>query len=58
MALNPGSALDAYESLAPMGAGGLRELYEVTDLDHTVVIKAWPVHVASYPELPTRNNVG
>ncbi len=51
MALGPGTRLGPYEILAPIGAGGMGEVYKATDtrLDRTVAIKVLPEHVASNP---------
>ena len=49
MALQPGASLGPYQIDAPLGAGGMGEVYKATDtrLDRTVAIKVLPEHVAS-----------
>ncbi len=44
-----GPTLGPSESLSPIGAGGMGEVYKVTDtrLDRTVAIKVRPEHIAS-----------
>ena len=56
MALNVGSRLGPYEILAPIGAGGMGEVYKARDtrLDRTVAIKVLPAHVSSNPDLRAR----
>ena len=56
MTLQPGTKLGPYEILAPIGAGGMGEVYRATDtrLDRTVAIKAFPAHLADQPELRER----
>ena len=43
----PGTRLGPYEVTAPIGAGGVGEVYKATDtrLDRTVAIKVLPAHV-------------
>ena len=56
MPLKAGATLGPYEIDAPLGAGGMGEVYEATDtrLDRTVAIKVLPEHVASDPDLKQR----
>jgi eukaryotic-like serine/threonine-protein kinase len=52
MALAPGTHLGPYEILAPLGAGGMGEVYRARDtrLDRTVAIKVLPQHLANDPD--------
>ncbi len=56
MPLEPGTKLGPYEIVAPIGAGGMGEVYKAKDtrLDRTVAIKVLPAHVASHPEVRQR----
>ncbi len=56
MPLDAGTQLGPYEVLAPLGAGGMGEVYKARDtrLDRTVAIKVLPEHVASDPDLKQR----
>ena len=56
MPLQPGTTLGPYQIDAPLGAGGMGEVYQATDtrLDRTVAIKVLPAHVASDPDLKQR----
>ena len=56
MPLQPGTTLGPYEIQAPLGAGGMGEVYKARDtrLDRTVAIKVLPEHVASDPDLQQR----
>src|SRR5450432_679478 len=52
MPLQPGDKLGPYEILAPLGAGGMGEVYRAKDvkLDREVAIKVLPGAVAQDPE--------
>jgi serine/threonine protein kinase len=52
MALTPGTRLGPYEVVAPLGAGGMGEVYRArnTDLKRDVAIKVLPPGVSSDPE--------
>jgi eukaryotic-like serine/threonine-protein kinase len=52
MALNPGTKLGPYEIAAPLGAGGMGEVYRATQINlrRTVAIKVLPEGVATDPE--------
>ncbi len=52
MALSPGKQLGAYEVLAPIGAGGMGEVYRARDtkLGREVAIKVLPDAFAQNPE--------
>jgi serine/threonine protein kinase len=56
MTLAAGARLGPYEIQAPLGAGGMGEVYRARDtrLDRTVAIKVLPASVASDPELRAR----
>src|SRR5262245_34582630 len=51
MALTPGSRLNPYEILSPLGAGGMGEVWRARDtrLSREVAIKVLPAEVASDP---------
>ncbi len=54
--LRSGAKLGPYEILAPIGAGGMGEVYQAKDtrLDRTVAIKVLPSHLAENPDLKQR----
>jgi len=54
--LSPGSSLGPYEVLAPLGAGGMGEVYRARDtrLDRDVAIKVLPAHLSQRPEVRAR----
>src|SRR5713101_2477148 len=56
MPLTAGTKLGPYEVVAPLGAGGMGEVYRATDtrLDRTVAIKILPVHLSDNPEAKQR----
>ena len=56
MALEAGTTLGPYEIQAPIGAGGMGEVYKARDtrLDRSVAIKVLPEHVAADPDLKQR----
>ena len=51
-----GTRLGPYEITAPIGAGGMGEVYKAHDsrLDRTVAIKILPAHAAADPEFRAR----
>ena len=56
MPLAPGTRLGPYEILAPIGAGGMGEVYRARDtrLARTVAVKVLPQHVSPSPEARQR----
>src|SRR5882672_3348591 len=56
MTLTSGTRLGPYEILAPLGAGGMGEVYRARDtrLDRTVAIKILPPHLSENPILRQR----
>ena len=56
MALSSGTRLGPYEIVAPIGAGGMGEVYRAKDtrLDRTVAIKVLAAHLSSSPEQKQR----
>lgn len=56
MPLSEGTRLGPYEILAPIGAGGMGEVYRARDtrLDRTVAVKVLPSHLSFSPTLKQR----
>ena len=56
MPLSPGDRLGPYQILAPLGAGGMGEVYRARDakLDRDVAIKVLPAHLTADPEALAR----
>ena len=56
MSLAPGTKLGPYEIVAPLGAGGMGEVYRARDtrLGREVAIKVLPQHLSANPEMRAR----
>src|SRR6267142_6367549 len=56
MPLTPGTRLGPYEIVAPLGAGGMGEVYRAKDtrLGREVAVKVLPQHLSSNPEIRAR----
>lgn len=56
MPFAPGTKLGPYEIVAPLGTGGMGEVYQARDirLDRTVAVKLIPARLSQDPELPKR----
>ena len=56
MVLNAGKRLGPYEIVAPIGAGGMGDVYKAKDtrLDRSVAIKVLPEHLSQNAELKQR----
>src|SRR5690349_5500140 len=56
MALTSGTKLGPYEIVAPIGAGGMGEVYKAKDtrLERTVAVKVLPQHLSSSAEVRQR----
>jgi eukaryotic-like serine/threonine-protein kinase len=54
--ITPGTRLGPYEVIAPLGAGGMGEVYRARDtrLDRSVAVKVLPAELAHQPELRAR----
>jgi len=52
----PGTRLGPYEVVAPLGAGGMGEVYRARDtrLDRSVAVKVLPAELAHHAELRAR----
>ena len=56
MAISVGMRIGPYEILAPIGAGGMGEVYRARDtrLEREVAIKVLPAHLSANPDLKQR----
>jgi Tol biopolymer transport system component len=56
MPLSAGDRLGPYEIVAPLGAGGMGEVYRARDtrLGREVAVKVLPVHLSAQPEIKAR----
>src|SRR5512144_2930129 len=56
MTLPAGTKLGPYEIVAPLGAGGMGEVYRAKDtrLERSVAVKVLPKHLSSSPEVRQR----
>jgi len=56
MSLDPGTRLGPYEIIAPLGAGGMGEVYRARDsrLGRDVAVKVLPGHLSASPEVRSR----
>ena len=56
MTLSPGTKLGPYEIIAPIGAGGMGEVWKARDtrLGRIVAIKVLPAHLSANPEVRAR----
>ena len=56
MRLSPGTRLGPYEVIAPLGAGGMGEVYRARDtrLGRDVAIKVLPEHLSANPDIHAR----